>query len=92
MLGDDANIAMFISELRRPSVAGDTYHPIVIVCPDTPSKWEAIQGRYDDVYYIVGSLTRSAVFKKAGVETAFAVILLATRERVTKVFIKLLCQ
>jgi voltage-gated potassium channel Kch len=85
VFGNDSNLTMFISELRRPSVRGSSYHPLVIVCPTLPSKWDAIKGRYNDVYVLVGSFTRSAVFNRANVEQAFAVILLATEDGITRV-------
>jgi voltage-gated potassium channel Kch len=83
--GNDSYITMFISELRRPAMKGSAYHPIVIVHPKVPSKWEAIQGRFNDVYVVVGSLTRSMVFNKINVSEAFAVILLASGESVAAV-------
>ena len=85
VFGNDLSLPMFISELRRPAVKGPAYHPIVVVSPELPSKWEAIKGRYNDIYVLLGSLTRSAVFNRANVENAFAVILLATRDGVTTV-------
>ena len=85
VFGNDLSLAMFISELRRPTVKGPAYHPIVVVSPELPSKWEAIKARYNDIYVLLGSLTRSAIFNRANVENAFAVILLATRDGVTTV-------
>lgn len=85
VFGNDSNLTMFISELRRPSVKGSSYHPLVIVCPTLPSKWEAIRGRYNDIYVLLGAFTRSAVFNRANVEQAFAVILLATEDGITTV-------
>jgi len=85
VFGNDTNLPMFISELRRPAVKGSAYHPLVIVSPEIPSKWEAIKGRYNDVYLLQGSLTKSAVFNRANVENAFAVILLSSRDGVTTV-------
>jgi voltage-gated potassium channel Kch len=85
VFGNDSNLTMFVSELRRPAVRGSAYHPLVIVSPSVPSKWDAIQGRYNDVFLLMGSLTRSAVFNRANVGNAFAVILLATSDGVTTV-------
>mmetsp|Transcript_3342 Transcript_3342/g.5229 ORF Transcript_3342/g.5229 Transcript_3342/m.5229 type:complete len:1450 (-) Transcript_3342:361-4710(-) len=85
VFGNDTSLPMFISELRRPAVKGAAYHPLVIVSPELPSKWEAIKGRYNDVYVLLGSLTRSAVFNRANVENAFAVVLLCNRDGVTTV-------
>lgn len=76
---------MFISELRRPSVKGSSYHSIVVVTPTLPSKWDFIKGRYNDIYVLLGSFTRSAVFNRANVDSAFAVILLATEDGITTV-------
>lgn len=78
---------MFISELRRPTIKGSAYHPILIVSPTIPSKWEAIQGRYNDVYVMLGSLTRSVIFNRLSINDAFAVILLASGESVAAVCI-----
>jgi hypothetical protein len=83
--GKEDNLAMFVSELRRPSVRGSAYHPIVIVNPTLPSKWDTIKGRYNDVYVLLGSLTRSMVFNRINISNAFAVILLASGESVAAV-------
>lgn len=83
--GNDSNLIMFISELRRPSVRGSTYHPILIVHPSIPTKWESIKGRFNDVYLLVGTLTRSMVFNRVNISDAFAVILLASGTIVSSV-------
>lgn len=75
---------MFIPELRRPTVRGDNYHPLVIVSPTEPERWEAIQEKYNDVYFLRGSLTRTAIFNRANIDEAFAVVLFAHRDEVTK--------
>mmetsp|Transcript_12619 Transcript_12619/g.13030 ORF Transcript_12619/g.13030 Transcript_12619/m.13030 type:complete len:383 (+) Transcript_12619:2-1150(+) len=43
-----------------------------------PSKWDSIKNRFNDVYVLVGSLTRSMVFNRVNISDAFAVILLAS--------------
>lgn len=76
---------MFVAELRRPIVRGESYHPIIIVSPEEPHYWKSIKVTYNDVYYLKGSLVRSAVFARANATRAFAVVLLASRDGVTKV-------
>ena len=87
--GHDSNLIMFISELRRPSVRGSAYHPILIVNPTIPTKWDAIKDRFNDVYALVGSLTRSMVFNRVNISNAFAVILLASGTSTSSVIISL---
>lgn len=104
--GCDANLLMFLSELRRPSVKGHSYHPIVIgtlwlhmlcccyhclpviiviVSPTIPAKWSFISQRYNDVFYIQGTVTKMADFKRVNVDHAFSFVLLASRDEVTVV-------
>lgn len=83
--GCDNTVDMFISELRRPAVKGNTYHPILIVSANIPKTWANIVNRYNDVYLIRGHLTRKAVFTKINIENAYALILLAGRNELTKV-------
>mgnify|MGYP003384993580 FL=1 len=85
VVGNEANFHLFLSELRRPAVKGTSYHPIVLLAMTIPPKWETICAKYNDVYLLIGSLTRSAVFNKINIEKAFAVILLASRDGITKV-------
>lgn len=85
VFGNDANIHMFISELRRPAVRGETYHPILIVATTKPSRWEAIAERFNDVYFLQGSITKTSIFAKANTERAFSVTLMSTRDSMTKV-------
>ena len=85
VVGNESNFHLFLSELRRPAVKGNSYHPIVLLSMSIPSKWESICSKYNDVYLLIGSLTRSAVFNKINIEKAFAVILLASRDGITKV-------
>lgn len=90
VFGNTTNLPMFIPELRRPSVRGDTYHPLVVVSPDEPEKWNAIKERYNDVYFLRGSLTRTATFNKANIDEAFAVILFCHRDEKDKEVVRLL--
>lgn len=84
VFGNTTNLPMFIPELRRPTVRGDTYHPLVIVSPTEPERWQAIQEKYNDVYFLRGSLTRTAIFNRANIDEAFAVILFSHRDEQTK--------
>ena len=54
-----------------------------------PSMWANIVSRYNDVYLIRGQLTRKAIFTKINIQKAYALILLAGRNELTKVFIPL---
>jgi voltage-gated potassium channel Kch len=84
VFGNTSNLPMFIPELRRPTVRGDTYHPLVIVSPTEPERWEAVKEKYNDVYFLRGSLTRTATFNKANIDDAFAVILFCHRDEIAK--------
>lgn len=84
VFGNTTNLPMFIPELRRPSVRGDTYHPLVIISPNEPEKWDAIKERYNDVYFLRGSLTRTITFNRANIDEAFAVILFCNRDEKDK--------
>ena len=70
---------IFIESLRRPTVRGDAYRPILIIGPEKPRAWDNIVIQYNDVFFLPGNLLRSKVFAKAHIEKSFAVILLKTR-------------
>jgi hypothetical protein len=76
---------MFVSELRRPAVRGHTYHQILIVEETMPSRWEYIASKYNDVYYLQEKITSKNIMQKINPTNAFALILLASRNEVTKV-------
>jgi hypothetical protein len=76
---------MLIPELRRPAIRGETYHPLVFVSPTEPPKWQAIKNRFNDVYFLRGSLVRSSTFNAANVDEAFAVMLFANRDEIMTV-------
>lgn len=78
-------IHLFVNELRRPLIRGDSYRPIVIVSEYQPNKWAAIKQRFNDVYFLQEILTTSQGFNASNVRDAFAVILLASRDSVTMV-------
>lgn len=83
VFGNCSCVHMLIPELRRPAVRGETYHPLVIVDKEEPPRWNAIKERFNDVYFLRGSLTRSAAFNAANIEDAFAVMLFANKEKST---------
>jgi hypothetical protein len=83
--GCDANLVMFVEELRRPSCRGDTYHPIVIVSDEQPSKWKYLSARFNDVYYLTGKLIKMEVFERLNMDEAWSLVLLASRDGVVKV-------
>ena len=83
--GCDANLLMFISELRRPAVRGDTYHPILIIADNQPSKWDYIRHKYNDIYFMIGHITKMDTFSKINIDEAFSLILLASRNDVMEI-------
>jgi hypothetical protein len=78
-------IHLFVTELRRPLIRGDSYRPLVIVSEYQPNKWAAIKSRFNDVYFLQEILTTSQGFNASNVRDAFAVVLLASRDSVTMV-------
>ena len=85
VFGCDANLMMFVAELRRPAVQGLSYHPIVVVSEQEPAAWRSIESKYNDVYWIKGNLVKLTVFKTINIAKSFALILLARREEIVKV-------
>ena len=85
VFGCDYYLTMFVSELRRPAVKGDSYHPIVVIGDIYPDSWNSIQSQYNDVFFIKASMSRTAIASKANLEHAFALIFLATRDSITKI-------
>jgi hypothetical protein len=85
VFGNDANLHMFVSELRRPTVRGENYHPILIVSSQVPPRWPSIKERFNDVYFLLGSITKTATFVSINIENAYSVTLLSTRDSMTKV-------
>ncbi len=83
--GCDSNLLMFISELRRPAVRGDTYHPILIISDNEPSKWDYIRNKYNDIYFMTGQITKMDTFSKLNIDEAFSLILLASRNDVMEI-------
>lgn len=83
--GCDANLLMFISELRRPAVRGDTYHPILIISENTPTKWDYIRHKYNDIYFMKGQITKMETFARLNIDEAFSLILLASRNDVMEI-------
>jgi len=83
--GCDANLLMFLSELRKPAVNGGSYHPIVVVSPTKPSKWDIIRAKYNDIYLVIGNVIKMETFKRINVNNAFSFVLLASRDDVTVV-------
>ena len=79
------NVHLFVHELRRPLIQGNSYRPIVIVSEMEPLKWSSIASTYRDVYFIENSITTSAGFNASNVRDAFAIVLLASRDSVTMV-------
>lgn len=83
--GCDANLLMFLSELRKPAVNGSSYHPIIVVSASKPSKWDIIRAKYNDIYLVIGTVTKMETFKRINVSAAFSFVLLASRDDVTVV-------
>jgi len=78
-------IHLFVNELRRPLIRGNSYRSIVIVNEFEPHRWTAIQQRFNDVYFLEEIMTTSQGFNASNVRDACAVILLASRDSVTMV-------
>ena len=85
VFGNDANLHMFVSELRRPTVRGENYHPILIVSSQVPPRWQSIKERFNDVYFLLGSITKTTTFVNVNIDNAYSVTLLSTRDSMTKV-------
>eukprot|EP00606_Chrysophyceae_sp_TOSAG23-5_P001292 GSChrysophyteH2.ASY1.ANO1.610.1 assembled CDS len=83
VFGCDTYLAMFIAELRRPAVTGESYHPIVIIAEDEPEGWDLVLEKYNDLYYVKASMTKETLSSLANVENAFSLIFLAPREHYT---------
>jgi hypothetical protein len=83
VFGCDTYLSMFISELRRPAVTGESYHPIVIIAENEPPGWDKVLDRYNDLYYVKASMNKQTVSSKANLEHAFSLIFLAPRDNVT---------
>lgn len=85
VFGCVSNLHVFIAELRRPLIVSNSYHAIVVVNEEEPPRWEHITEAYNDVYFIRGKMVSSFDFNRSNVKKAFAVVLLAGRNSVTKV-------
>lgn len=72
-------------ELRRPVLIEDNYHPIVIVHDELPSRWDSIVEKYNDIYFIKGSVVSKSIFERLNVEKAFSIALLSSRNEITRV-------
>jgi len=83
--GCESNLHMFIGELRRPAVSGDTYHPILVVHAERPSSWHYIEETYNDVFLMEGDPTRPSVLKKMALKQAFSISLMGSRSSMNKV-------
>ena len=83
--GSEANFHMFVGELRRPCVVGDTYHPILIVHPERPSSWHYIEEHYNDVYLLEGNPSRPSVLKRMALKRAFSISLMGARNSLSRV-------
>lgn len=76
LFGCDEHLPMFISELRREAVTGDSYHPILIVAEVPPIKWTSIMNRYNDIYFLRGDISSLDVFNKVNIEQAYSLIIM----------------
>jgi len=83
--GCESNLHMFIGELRRPCVVGETYHPILIVHPERPPSWHFIEETYNDVFLMEADPTRPSVLKKMALKQAFSISLMGARTSMNKV-------
>lgn len=76
LFGCDEHLPMFISELRREAVTGDSYHPILIIAEVPPIKWTSIMNRYNDIYYLRGDISSLEVFSKVNIDQAYSLIIM----------------
>ena len=83
--GDDNNIIVFVEELRKPSIKGEIYHPIVIVSERTPKCWSLISECYNDIYLILGKISSGSILKKLNIKQAYSMSLMAQRTTLTHV-------
>ncbi len=79
LFGCNENLPMFISELRREAVTGDSYHPIVIVAEAPATKWNSIKEKYNDIYFLRGDISLSEVFAAVNIEEAYSFILMCVK-------------
>jgi hypothetical protein len=85
VFGCMTNLFVFVSELRRPLIASSSYHIILVISEETPDRWEDITEAFEDCYFIRGKITSSTDFNRTNIRDALAVVLLASRDSVTKV-------
>ena len=85
VFGCTTNLSVFIAELRRPLVSSSSYHSVVVVDDVEPSKWDFIVEAFNDVYFMKGKMTSSKDFNRTNIRDAFAVVLLAGRDTLSKV-------
>ena len=83
--GCESNLHMFIGELRRPCVVGETYHPILVVQSERPVCWNFIEETYNDVFLMEGNPTRPSVLKKMALKQAFSISLTGARTSMNRV-------
>lgn len=79
------NITTFVAECRKPLMVQDAYHSILIINREEPESWLDISDLYNDVYFIEGDMSDSAVFNRTNIKEAFALVLLADRSKVSTV-------
>lgn len=72
------NVFVKTSELRRPAIRRLDYHPIVIVSKEEPANWNIIKDRFNDVYFLRGALTKTSVFNRLNIQSAFSLVLFAS--------------
>jgi hypothetical protein len=75
--GDESTMLLFIAELRRPAVRRGDYHPIVIVRETALASWGTVAARFNDIYFIKGTLTKTATFSRVNINAAFSVVILS---------------
>jgi len=85
LIAAESNVLMFVQELRRPCILGDSYHPVLIVLPARPAIWNYIQCTYNDIYLMIGNPSSPSFLKRMNFTTSYSVALMGNRESMNKV-------
>eukprot|EP00606_Chrysophyceae_sp_TOSAG23-5_P000096 GSChrysophyteH2.ASY1.ANO1.1748.1 assembled CDS len=85
LIAAESNILMFVQEVRRKFIMGDSYHPVLIVLAAKPASWNYIQSTYNDIYLMIGDPSKPSLLKKMNFASAYSVALMGNRESMSKV-------
>ena len=85
LISGENNLMMFVQELRRPAIVGESYHPVLVVHHERPSDWSKIASTYNDIYLMIGNSSKPSMLKKMNFNSAFSVSLMGNRDTLHKV-------